>query len=84
MKVLCHFSKTYKCKSSGDSGLLALSSVVLSTWWIILLTTNMIKPFQDANFSMKFISEDNLFGKHIHDACEAKLLIHTALWVHST
>ena len=53
--------------SSGDSALSVLSPVALSTWLIILLTTNIGKPFQDANFLMKFISEDSLFGKHICD-----------------
>ena len=40
----------------GDSVLLVLLSVVLSLWWVILLTTNMGKPYQDVNFLMKFIS----------------------------
>ena len=50
----------------------------------MLLTANMGKKVQDANFLKKFISEDNLFGKHIHDAREVKLLIHAVLWVHGT
>ena len=41
----------------------------------------MGKPFQDANFLMKFISEDNLFGEHVRNAHEVKLLIHTVLKV---
>ena len=58
---------------SGDSALPILSSVLLSTWWIIGLTTDLEKPFQDPNFVIKFISGDNLFGKHIPDAREVKL-----------
>ena len=33
----------------------------------------MGKPFQDANFLMKFISEDNIFGEHIRDARKAQI-----------
>ena len=34
----------------------------------------MGKPFHDANFLMAFIPEDNLFGEHIRDARELKLM----------
>ena len=35
---------------------------------MIVLTANMGKQLQNANFLTKFISEDNLFGEHIRDA----------------
>ena len=41
--------------------------------------TDLGKPFQHANFSMKFILEDNLFEEHIRDARELKLFIHAVL-----
>ena len=68
--------------TSGDSALSVLLSVAFGTWWIILLTTDQGKPFDDANFLMKFILEDCLFGVHIPDARKVKLLIHAVWWVH--
>ena len=44
----------------------------------------MRKPFQDASFLMKFLSEDKLFGEYIRDVREDKLLIRAILWVHVT
>ena len=57
-----------------------LLSFLLSTWWIILLTTGLLKPFHNFNFLMKFFPEDSLFGEHTCDVQEDKLLIHAVQW----
>ena len=65
-----HYFKAYERKwsisvDSGDSALSVIVSVVLSTSLIILLMVDLGKSFQDANFLMKFISENSLSVEHI-------------------
>lgn len=71
--------------TSGDSLLSEISSVVLSTWWVISFTRDLGKLFQDAKFLMTFISEDYLFfWERVRDRRKVKLLIHSLRWVHGT